>query len=236
MLGERKLMQNQEIKMIIRIMGIIAVIFCLLALVLPWGEAFYTWGFSYSGVTYPFYIEFFTMSVTWELIFFAISMIILFILTLITLIIGIISVIKINRASKHIFLTLGIICIFEFIFYIVAVSVVSGFSASFGFYSIGFIFILITGILFIVSYIMQKTFGLLPTPQAQHPMYQQPVYQQPPPVQPAPPQPVHQQPPPVSQDQPKKQAAKKSMNFCPSCGSQLKPGAKFCTSCGNKLT
>ena len=229
-------MQNQEMKMIIRITGMIAVIFCLLALVLPWGEYFYTWGISGYNYTSPFYIDFFTQGASVESIFFAIAMIIIFILTLITLILGIISVIKINTTSRHIFLTLGIICIFEFIFYIVAVSVVSGSSASFGYYSIGFIFILITGILFIVSYIMQKTFGLLPMPQAQQPMYQQPVYQQPPPVQPAPPQPVQQQEPPVSQDQPKKQAAKKSMNFCPNCGNQLKPGAKFCTNCGNKIS
>jgi hypothetical protein len=230
MLEEGKFMQNQEMKMIIRIMGIIAVIFCLLALVLPWGTYVYTWGFSTPYMTSPFYIDLFTQVASAESIFFAIAMIIIFILTLITLILGIISVIKINKGFKYMFLTLGIICIFEFIFYIVAVSIVSGSYAPFTDYGIGFIFILITGILFIVSYVMQIVFGLQPKSRFQQMMGQQPIYQQPTPVQ-TPTQPELQQQPPA----PKKQT-KKSINFCPDCGNQLKPGAKFCPNCGSKIS
>ena len=223
-------MQNQEMKMIIRITGMIAVIFCLLALVLPWGEYFYTWGISGYNYTSPFYIDFFTQGASVESIFFAIAMIIIFILTIITLILGIISVIKINTISRYIFLTLGIICIFEFIFYIVAVTIASRGSSAYGMYSVGFVLILIAGIIYIVSYVMQIAFGLQPKSQFQQMLYQQSAYQQSTPVQTAT-QPEMQKEPPAPQ-----KPTKKSINFCPNCGSELKPGAKFCTNCGSKIS
>jgi len=223
-------MQNQEIKMLIRITGIIAIIFCILALALPWGEGVYTWGGEILfGDISPFYIEFFN-SGFWEAIFFAIAMIIIFILTLITFIIGIVTVIKINKGFKYMFLTLGIICIFEFIFYIVAVTIASRGSSAYGMYSIGFVLILIAGILFILSYIMQIAFGLQPKSQFQQMLYQQSAYQQSTSMETAT-QPEMQKKPPAPQ-----KPTKKSINFCPNCGNELKPGAKFCTNCGSKIS
>ena len=71
-------MQNKEINMVINVMAILAVIFCLLALFLPWGAGIYTFGVDFSFQWSFFYIVLFESGVG-EWIFFGVAMILIFI-------------------------------------------------------------------------------------------------------------------------------------------------------------
>ena len=52
-------MAEKEINLVIKIMGILGVIFTLIALLTPWGDGTYTFGVFSSFYSSPFYIDFF---------------------------------------------------------------------------------------------------------------------------------------------------------------------------------
>jgi len=228
-------MQSKEMDMIIKILGILGMVFCLVALLTPWGYGAYTFGLFETGYSSPFYIDLFTnqlyQTYAGQIIFFAITMIIIFVLTLVTLILSIITVKNIQKYQPSRFLTLGILLLITFILYIIAVSVLSSGLGAFGMYGIGFVMALIGAIMFFIAYGLKKFILTTPSPIYQKPMYTQPqtqYYTQ----QQAPPQ-QYQAPPPVQQ--PVSSEIKSKTKFCPACGTQLQTNARFCPECGNQL-
>jgi zinc-ribbon domain len=242
-------MQSKEMNMIMKIMGLLALIFCLIALFGPWGNYIYAWGFSGPGYTNAFYTDFFNTGVG-EVIFFGIAMIIIFILTIVALLILLLAFRDINIGRYDRFLTVGILAIAEFILYIIAVSVVTQGYTSGGAYGAGFVLILITAILCFIVYGLNK---MLSSTSSQG-YYQQPVYQQqpaynqpqtqyythqpqqaPPPVQEPQYTQVPQQQPPVQPAPRARRQPQAAPKFCQECGSPITPNSKFCSGCGNKL-
>jgi len=212
-------MVNKEMNMIITIMGIIGVIFCLIALLTPWGSppggSFFTFGTFSESSSSAFYITAFESGVG-ESIFFGIAMILIFILTLVSLILGALTIKNIGIKANR-FLTLGILLIINIILYVIAMSVLVGRYGGQGFYSIGFVMALIASIMFFVIYGLQKAFMPAAAPamyQPQPPAYQQPqqktMYTQQPPVQQAPPPQPQAQPQPQQQTQPPAQKTTKA--------------------------
>ena len=130
------------------------------------------------------------------------------------------------------------------IFCIIAVAQVnSQYTIVLGFeYSTGFILRILSFILYIITYVLEKLLlTYIPAPIGVQPAYQQPQYGQPnmmytqqPQQQPmqTPPQqyPTHQPTPQQTQTQPKV-----TPNFCQDCGAQLQPGYQFCDKCGKKF-
>ncbi len=240
-------MQSKEIDMIIKILGILGVVFCLVALLTPWGYGAFTFGLFETGYSTPFYIDVFTnqifQSYASQVIFFGITMIIIFIIILITLILSITTIKNIQKYPPGRFLTLGILLLITFILYIIAVSVLSSSFGAYGMYSVGFIMALIGAIMFFIAYAIKKYILTTPYPLPyQQPMYTQPqtqYYQQ----QPQQTQPIVQEqqytPPPMQPTTQPTQRARQtrstSPRFCPQCGSPLPPNVKFCPECGNKL-
>lgn len=247
-------MQETNImKTIYKILGILAVIFCGIALVVPWaglwygqyGFNIYTWAASVNVPGYDkwdfFFAETMTSSTfTTQGVVLGVCMILAFVFTLIALFFGIYAIRKINaQTSSNSFLITGILCIVAMVLSIIGVSQIpsstlGGLSIGYG---AGFFLIIVAMILYFVIFALQK---ILPTyaPAMGQPMYyQQPQAQyytqqpQAPPVQEQPyTQPVEQQPPSRARQQPR--AAPK---FCPECGSPIPPNSKFCAGCGNKI-
>lgn len=255
-------MENKQISMIIKIMGLVGAVFCGISLILPWsglwiggfGYSIYPWGTSSNvpGVAEGwdfFFINSIGTGAT-EAIVLSIVMIVAFILTLVALIIGILGAKNIGIKVSNSLLIAGILSIVAIILCVVAVSQANSYYQSLGVagfafgYGAGFFLIIIGMILYFVTFGLQKFLLSAPAPgMAQQPMYQQPSYQQPqmmytstqqPPVQQTAPTapPQPQTPPPPAQAPPKTRAAQK---FCPECGAQLQPNAKFCSGCGNKI-
>jgi Na+-transporting methylmalonyl-CoA/oxaloacetate decarboxylase gamma subunit len=229
-------MANKETMLIIRIMGLIGAIFCLIAQFVPWGGGLYLFGLDIFGNWDFFYITIIS-SGAWQAILLGVVMIILFFINLITLILAFLSFKNFASKGSNAFLKLGIIATVEFILYIVAVSVASGGAAGFAAYGIGFVMILLAMIMFYITYGLGKALGATATPG----MYQQPIYQQPTHTQ-APtqyytqqhaPPPQYQAPPPVQQ--PVSSEIKTKTKFCPACGTELQTNARFCPECGNQL-
>ncbi len=252
-------MQNREMNMIFRIMGIVAVILCGITLIIPWAGyssvGFYTWGGLSPASSDAFYIDTIGTGEI-EAIIFSICMIIAFILTIITLIIGLIGVKNIGAKKSNSFLIAGILSIVAMVLCIVAVSQINAVinQASFGLasalgievgYSAGFFLILVTMIMFFITYIMPMLMGIPAPMRQQHPTPQQMYYQHPTqqqPVQPAPQQPTQPTTPPEPQPEQKtttpletKQKPEITGMFCPECGMKVEGTPKFCSGCGKKL-
>jgi len=237
-------MQSKEMNMIMKIMGLLVLIFCLIALFVPWGTYIYTWGISGPGYTNAFYTDVFNTGVG-ESIFFGIAMIIIFILTIITLIIGLIAFRDINIGRYDRFLTAGILAIVEFILYIIAASVAHVYEA----YGAGFVLILITAILCFIVYGLNKMLTSTSSQgyYQQQPVYHQPAYNQPqtqyythqpqapPPVQEPQYAQIPKQQPPAQPAPRARQQPRAAPKFCPECGSPITPNSKFCSGCGNKI-
>ena len=240
-------MPGNEMKMVIKILGLIGAIFVLIAQFVPWAGGLYLFGADFgSFIGWDFFYINIMSSGAWQGIFLGIMMIIIFFLNLILIINSFLKFKKFDVLGPQIFLNLGIFATVEFIIYIVAVNVVSSGYTGFGAYGIGFIIILLAMIMFYVAFGIGKSLGMVPAPRTyRQPMYQQPTYTQttqypqqpqqpPPPAQtppppPPPPQPQTQQPAKPAQ---KTKAVKK---FCPNCGTQLTPNAKFCSGCGKEV-
>ena len=222
-------MPEKEMKLIIKILGLIGAIFVLVAQFVPWAGGLYLFGADYGfyGGWDFFYIRFMGLGI-WQFVVLGIMMIILFFLNLYLLITSFLKFKKFDSLGPQMYLKLGIFATVEFVLYIIAVNVGSLGLIGVGAYGIGFIMILIAMILFYVSYGMGKAFGMVPVPGA----YQQPMYTQQPPTYTQPPPP----PPPQPQQQPKQvQQASAVKKFCPNCGNPLGPNAKFCPSCGKQI-
>lgn len=242
-------MPNKEMNMVLKILGIIGAIFCLIAIFVPWGGGVYLWGEDLGYTWSIFHIEFFTNSMYHSIfgaaqcIFFGIAMIIIFILTIISTILAFLGVKAFQTKGTNKFLTPAILSTVSFILYIIAVSTLArGWSG--GLYGIGFVMILIAMIMFYITFILGKALGVTPSPvgyqqttQYQQPtqqpmmMYQQNTQHSPPSNTGTQPQPADQQTTP-SQEQAKPAASPK---FCPSCGAKLVANSKFCPYCGNKI-
>ena len=235
-------MQSKEMDMLIKILGIIGMVFCLVALLTPWGSGAFTFGLFQTGYSTPFYIDVF-QSYAGEIIFFGITMIIIFILILVTLILSITTVKNIQKYPPGRFLTLGILLLITFILYIIAASVVSSGYSTYGMYGIGFVMALIGSIMFFIAYALKRYISTTPSPMP----YQQPIYtqpqtqyyqQQPQQTQPIVQEQQYTQPPMQTTSQPPQRARQIRSTvpkFCPQCGSPLPPNVKFCPECGNKL-
>jgi len=250
-------MQSNEMNMIMKIFGILGMVFCLIALLAPWGNGIFTFGIFAEGYSTPFGIDLFTNQFYQEIlgagqvIFFAIAIIIIFVLTLVALLLSILTVRNIQSSPPGRSLVIGILLIVSFIMYIIAVSVLSGGSGTFGAYGAGFVMALIGAILFFIIYGLQKFYLTAPSPAMyQQQMYQQPAYNQPqaqyyahqqPPQQAPPVQeqytqvPPQQQPPAQPAPRARRQQPQAAPKFCQECGSPITPNSKFCSGCGNKL-
>ncbi len=238
-------MENKEIKLIVKILLIIGVVFVGLSLLVPWlGTGFYLWGSSIFGQTSVFYIDFIGLLGGYGILL-MLSSIITFALVMIALGVGIRSIINVDRYKPNTALTAGILSVVSMI--VLAVILNIGYSildGGFNFtglnFGLGFYMMIIPTILFFAGYGIQITLLSKPTtPITQQPMYQQNVYQPQPaqPMQPsAPPMPAtvkQPQPPPVQQTAPP--PAQTSDKFCAECGAELQPNVKFCPECGAKL-
>jgi len=249
-------MENRQISLIIKILGIIGTIFCLVAIFVPWGAGAYPWGFSLGNLTTVFYIDFFTSGLG-ENIFFGIAMILIFVFAIICTLLGFLGFREIDTKGTKKYFKVAILATVAFVLYIIATSIGInwgiGITVGVG-YGIGFVMILNAMILFYIIFAIGKVFNFVPG--AAPTMYQQPAYQQPPTQQPQmmyttqqppaqqptpPPQPQAPpttppaaQPPPPAKTTPSKTKAA-TPKFCPECGAQLLPKAKFCPSCGKQL-
>jgi len=219
-------MVEKEINLVTRIMGILGVIFTLIALLTPWASYSFTFGLFAPGISYPFYIDYFT-SGDGNAIFFAIAMIIIFILTLVVLFMSISSVKNFEKTPINKFMTLGILLIVEIVLYVITVSIISRGATTFGAYDIGFVMAIIAAIMFFIVYGIKKMY--MPTPAASS--YQQQMYTQPQTYAPQQPPP----PPPPQQPQPQQPAQTTEKKFCSNCGAKLGPNSKFCPNCGKQL-
>ena len=158
-------MENKEMKLIVKIIGLVGAIFVLIALFVPWGIGAYLFGadFGIFGGWDFFYIN--TMSSAadfgiWQFIVFGAVMITLFILTLITMILGLLTFKKIDTRGPKAYITPAILATVIFVLYIVGMSVAAGGMAGVAGYGIGFFMILIAMIMFYVSFVMGKVLGI----------------------------------------------------------------------------
>lgn len=255
---EKDGMENKEMKLIVKIIGLVGAIFCGICLILPWagismlgsGMSLYPWGASsYSPIASTwdfFFIDSISTGVT-ENIVLSVVMIVAFIITIIALIAGILGVIKIGKKPSNSMLTAGILSIIAVILCVIAISQANalinqiGFGIGFGF-GAGFFLIIIVMILYFVTFALQKLFITSPMPGTyQQPMYQQPQYGQQPQMMysQTPQQPAQQMPPPpappVQQTPPPKQPPQPPQPAETPPKSQANAGKQFCQGCGAQL-
>ena len=228
-------MAETEMRMIVKIIGIIAVILCGISLIVPWvgadyngyGENVYTWGGSYYSPHTSewdiFFLETLSSSANYgieENFIFIFCMILAFVFTLIALFFGIYGIIKINTETNNILLVAGIFGIIAMILPIVGLSQLGTTRANYG---AGFFLIISTFILYIVAFSIQKMIWYFPQTPGRHTMYQQPQYGQPQMMY------YTQHPPQSIQSPPQPQT---TPTYCPECGTLSKPGYQFCYKCG----
>ena len=253
---------NDVMKLIYKIVGIMAVIFCGIALVVPWagiwitsygvsgGFNIYTWAWSWSIPTVKtnwdfFFTEMMTTSspYTSQGIVLGVCMILAFIFTLIALFFGIYAIRKINvQMGGNSFLITGIMSVVAMALCIVGVSQLNtqstgGIGVGYG---AGFFLIIVAMILYFVIFALQKIAPTLASSQMmQQQMYtQQPAqyYTQQPQAPPYQEQPYQQTPAQQLQTAPRvRQQPKATQKFCPHCGAPIQANTKFCAGCGNKL-
>ena len=201
-------MQNKEFDMIINILGILGMIFCLIALIAPWGDGVYTYGVFQIGYSAPFYIDLFTNSMydsfKVQVIFIAILMIIIFILMLYRVLLNIFTIKNIQDYQPYKFFNLGIFLLVPFILYMIVVASAGSvnYYSTENMYSIGFFMSLIAAIIYFIAYGIKKY--ALTTPS------------------------------PIMNQQPVSSKIKTKAKFCSQCGIQLQPNVNFCPECGYK--
>lgn len=239
-------MGNNDMSLVVKILLIVAVVFCGLTLITPWiNPGGYTWGGSALDQWDIFYINSFSTGV-FEVIFLAIAMIVTFFLSIAALIIGILAIKNIGFGKTKTSLIAGIISIISVIFFLVAVNVVIGEYAQLFDYGLGFFFMIFSAVMFFVAYgIAAVSISSTPTPVTPPAAVPQQMYYQPPaptpPQQGQPPmQPMPQQtPPPVTPPPPQPQPAQRqpdaAQKFCPECGTKIQGNPKFCPECGKKI-
>lgn len=158
-------MKNKETNTIIRVFGILGIIFCLFSLLTPWSNSAFTFGIFSGEYSSPFYIDIFTSQSIrdsdffFQELFFSIAMIIILIFTIIALILGIISIGKVEMEVPSTFLLISSIFIVNIILYITAVSLCSdNISYADISYGIGFITAIIAFIIFFILFILKSVF------------------------------------------------------------------------------
>lgn len=164
-------MENKKKNTIIRVVGILGIIFCIASLLTPWSSSAYTFGIFKEDYTSLFYIDFLTdqsirdSSFSNEALFFGIVMIVIFIFTLLALILGIISVLKVKDEVPVTFLLLSYLFIASVILYITIISIWEGNIAYAGnSYNYGFYTAIIAFIIYFMLFLFRSIFYKRPKP------------------------------------------------------------------------
>jgi len=243
-----KIMGNNDMNLVVKILLIVAVVFCGLSLIVPWigvgPWGYYTWGFNVLDEWNFFYIDSFTSGVT-EAITFGISMIIAFFITIAALIVGAVGIKNVGIKKSNSLLTAGILSIVAIIFCVVAMSQFGNNTFGIIGYSYGFFMMIFSAVMFFVAYgIAAVSVSSTPTPVTPPAAVPQQMFYQQPPTTPKmgqpPMQPMPQQtPPPVTPPPPPPQPAQQQQSavqkFCPECGTKIQGNPKFCPECGKKI-
>lgn len=158
-------MENKEINTVIRTIGILGIIFCIVSLLTPWSSSGFTFGIFKENYSTPFYIDIFTnqtirgSSYYTQAVFFSTAMIIIFVFTLSALILGLMCIGKVEEEIPSTFLYISALLIVNIILYITAVSLWSTSSVYVGLaYGSGFITALISFIIFFILFIFKSVF------------------------------------------------------------------------------
>jgi len=158
-------MESKQINTVIRVIGILGVIFCIVSLLTPWSSSAFTFGIFKDDYSAPFYIDFFAdqtirdSSYFNQVVFFGLTMIIIFILTIGALIYGIMCIRKPGEEPPSSFFLVSVLLMVNIILYIIAISIWTNSSSYIGLdYSIGFITALISFILFFILFILKSVF------------------------------------------------------------------------------
>lgn len=158
-------MENKKKNTIIRVVGILGIIFCIASLLTPWSSSAYTFGIFKEDYSNLLYIDFFTnqsirdSSFSNEALFFGIVMITIFIFTLLALILGIICITKIEKEVSITYFLISYLFIASIILYVTAVSFWPGNVSYVGSsYNYGFITALIALIIYLLLFIFKSIF------------------------------------------------------------------------------
>jgi len=158
-------MENKKINTVIRTIGILGIIFCIVSLLTPWSSSGFTFGIFKENYSTPFYIDIFTNQTIrgsnffTQAVFFSTTMIIIFIFTLAALILGIMCIGKVEEEIPSTFLYISSLLIVNIILYITAVSLWSSNSAFVGLaFGSGFSTALISFIIFFILFIFKSVF------------------------------------------------------------------------------
>jgi hypothetical protein len=254
---------NDFMRLVIKIFGLMSIIFIGIAIVVPWasfslatyGASLNSWGTSTNFpealllgtqkyLSDPFYLNSLQSGVG-EGIVAGICMILVFIFTIITLLISIKAFRNIGTTGiNKMYLFAGIFAIVTMVLCVIGVTQANSFANIIATttgvtlpgtfgYSWGFILAIIAMIFFFINYGID-VFMM----QQGMGMQKQVPYQQPQMMY-ASQQPPSQQPPvqqpPLQQQTPSTQQQPPMTGFCPKCGAQLQDGVKFCSSCGAKI-
>jgi hypothetical protein len=157
--------ENKKKNTIIRVVGILGIIFCIASLLTPWSSSAYTFGIFKEDYSNLLYIDFLTnqsirdSSFSNEALFFGIVMIIIFIFTIFALILGMICIIKIEKEVSITYFLISYLFITNIILYVTAISFwpgnVSYVGSSFNY---GFITALIALIIYLLLFIFKSVF------------------------------------------------------------------------------
>lgn len=164
-------MDNKKKNTVIRVVGILGIIFCIASLLAPWSSSAYTFGIFKEEYSNLLYIDFFTnqsirdSSFSNEALFFGIVMIIIFIFILLALILGIISVVRVKDEVPVTFLLLSYLFIASVILYISIVSVwEDNISYAGSSYNYGFFTAVIAFIIYCMLFLFRSVFYKRPRP------------------------------------------------------------------------
>ena len=253
-------MKNKDAIYVIKIVVILALVFCAVAQILPWrgfsidssygsaGVDFYTWGgHVYTSIYNPIYgssqsfdiwsifyliniglpdtisgVDISSMiasSFTAENLAATTLFVLTFIFCIITIIAGILTLRKQNAS-----LIAGITALISIIIFVVGISIAfaqdpTGILSDMAPYTIGFILMIISMILFFVAFIMHYILLPSPSPNLAQPKHTYPGYE----------------PPQSTKDykfKPKDTLIKK---ICSECSGKIEGNPKYCLNCGKKL-
>ncbi len=155
----------KEINIVMKIIGILGVIFCIVSLLTPWSSSAFTFGVFKLNYSSPFYYDFVTNPSIHEssfftmALFFSIIMIIIFIFTITALLMSIICITRIKEEISSSFLTISSLLIINVILYITITSLWTNNSSYVGSsYGSGFIAAIVAFVIFFILFIIKSVF------------------------------------------------------------------------------